>query len=240
MRQHISRWHTWMTTVCLTVFVALLVGGCGLAGNAGPGARTLAAPGTYTQTYVAIGASDAFGIGTTDPDRQSWPTRLAGKLGGNVHLVNLGIPGATVEQAQRDEAPVALDAKPNVITVWLGTNDLAGGVALDTYSAQLRALLRDLRAGTHAHIFVGNLPDLTLLPSFARSDARALRGQIVAWNAAIASACAEAGATLVDLFAGWNELATHPEYISEDGFHPSIVGAERIAELFATTLRAHA
>src|SRR5262249_18709792 len=44
-------------------------------------------------SYVALGASDGWGTGAQDPDEQNWPAVLAHKLGGQTHLVNLGIPG---------------------------------------------------------------------------------------------------------------------------------------------------
>src|SRR5207253_6993234 len=36
-------------------------------------------------------------------------------------------------------------------------------------------------------------------------------------------------AILVDLYQQWHELRDHPEYISEDGLHPSTLGYTRIA-----------
>jgi acyl-CoA thioesterase I len=198
-----------------------------------PSTATAHAPQPHPLTYVAIGASDAFGVGTDDPDRQSWPTVLASQLGGPVHLINLGIPDERLSDALQNELPVALDAKPDVITVWLAANDLADGVPLDAYGRDLLTLLTTLRTRTHAVIVVGNLPDLTLLPIFAQQDPTALLAAVQAWNAVIARDCAEAGVTLVDLFSGWKELANHPEYISGDGFHPSTIGAARVADLFA-------
>jgi lysophospholipase L1-like esterase len=189
-------------------------------------------------TYVAIGASDAFGIGTTVPDRDNWPTVLASELGASVHLVNLGIPGASAEVANRDEVPLALAAQPDVITVFLGVNDLDAGVALATFGAQMQTLLTTLTAETSARVFVGNLPDLSLLPHFATYDLSQLRAEVHAWNAAIATAAHSAGAVVVDLFDGWGELAKHPDYISGDGFHPSSLGAVRLAEVFAAAIRA--
>ena len=190
----------------------------------------------YTLTYVAIGASDAFGVGTRDPDRESWPTLLAARLGDHVHLINLGIPGETADQALLDELPIALDAKPNVVTIWLSVNDFAAGVSLGTYTQQLDSLLASVKRGTHARVVVGNLPDLTLLPRFADYRADTLRADIQRWNAAIADLCSRDGATLVDIYQGWRELATHPEYISGDGLHPSTLGAQRLAELFAAAI----
>ncbi len=186
---------------------------------------------------MAVGASDAFGVGTRDPDRESWPTVLSELLTPPVRLVNLGIPGETVGRALANELPIALSASPQILTIWLGVNDLSDGVALDTYTSQLTTLIATLRKGTHARIVVGNLPDLALLPAFSRSNVAALTSKVRQWNAAIANVCALQGVGLVDIFAGWNELADHPEYISSDGLHPSALGAERLAMLFDAALR---
>jgi lysophospholipase L1-like esterase len=186
--------------------------------------------------YVALGASDAFGVGTDDPATQAWPVVLRHTLGDSYRLINLGIPGATVALATRAELPIALDVQPAIITVWLAVNDFDAGVTLDTYTSQLDALLQQLVTGTHARIYVGNLPDLALLPHFAHGDLSLLESEVLAWNAAIAADCAQAGVALVDLFDTWSELASHPEYISADGFHPSAAGAARLAALFAAAI----
>ncbi len=191
----------------------------------------------YRLTYAAIGASDAYGVGTGDPDQRSWPTDLRNAFGFNVHLINLGIPGATVAQALQDELPIAQASQPDVITVWLAVNDLIDKVPLGTYTQQLQSLLSALRQNTHARIFVGNVPDLTLLPYFSNDDPVALATQVRQWNRAIAAVCAATGAHLVDLFSQWSELADHPEYISDDGLHPSDLGAQRLAEIFAQAIQ---
>jgi lysophospholipase L1-like esterase len=222
------------------VAAALLIAGCAapFGRSSSSGAPAAPRPSAPDVTYVALGASDAYGIGTDDPDRLNWPSVLAGELGGPAHLVNLGIPGATVANALRAELPVALDARPAVVTIWLAVNDLANGTDLATYTRQLTALVVALRQGTAARIFVGNLPDLTLLPYFSANDPAALGAAVKSWNAAIASVCRNEGAYLVDLNAGWRDLADHPEYISSDGLHPSTAGAARIADAFASAIRA--
>jgi acyl-CoA thioesterase I len=228
-----------LSAVIALLLVALLAG-CGPMAASGAGAISRPASSAAARpslTYVALGASDAFGIGTDDPDRENWPTVVAGSLGVPVHLINLGIPEATVAVAQQAELPVALDQHPDVVTVWLAVNDLADGVALTTYDQQLRALLHALRQGTHARIFVGNVPDLTLLPHFADDDPTALSDEVQQWNADIAAACQDEGAHLVDLYSGWSQLAQHPEYISGDGFHPSTLGALVLGQIFATAIR---
>jgi lysophospholipase L1-like esterase len=216
----------------LCLLGVLLLSGC--ASAAGTGTGNIAPP-SYALTYVAVGASDAFGIGTDDPANESWPSVLAGQLSDHTHLLNLGIPGATVAEAQRTEIPIATKAQPDIITVWLALNDYAAKVPLATYQTQLGALLSALMA-TGASVYVGNMPDLTLLPYFANHDQTQLRADVAAWNAAIDGVIAKAGAHLVDLNADFAELATHPEYLSDDGLHPSPVGAQRLADYFAAAI----
>ena len=187
-------------------------------------------------TYVAIGASDAFGVGTGDPKVDNWPTVLTHDLGSSVHLVNLGIPGITVAGARNEELPVAVGSDPDIVTVWLAVNDVAARVPLDTYRQQLNALLGSLKQKTHARIFVGNLPDLTLLPFFASANQALLSETIQTWNVAIGQVVAANNATLIDLFSQWHELALHPEYLAPDGLHPSTVGAQRLAAVFAAVI----
>lgn len=236
--QSYSRWTATLLVAAALLSAVLAACGAAPAAQRQPVAgQTTQARARYALTYVAIGASDAFGVGTEDPDRQSWPTQLAARLGDHVHLINLGIPGETAEQALLDELPVALDTKADVVTVWLGVNDFADDVSLDAYTHQLGSLFSVLRQGTSARIVAGNLPDLTLLPRFAGYQADTLRAEIQRWNAAIADVCKRNSVTLVDIFGGWSELAQHPEYISGDGLHPSPLGAQRLADLFAAALR---
>ena len=50
------------------------------------------------------------------------------------------------------------------------------------------------------------------------------------WNRAIEAIAHRNGATVVDLFSHWAELAAHPDLVSPDGFHPSSAGYARLAD----------
>lgn len=224
----------------------LLVAGCASASphGASPAMTTHQVMTTSTPTvavarpavYVAIGASDTFGYGVPDPATQGWVPRFASTLPAGTQVVNLGVVGITLQHALAVDLPIALDAHPTVVTVWLVVNDLLGGVPLPAYRADLHRLLTGLRQGTHARVLVGNVPDLTLLPTVAAHLGPDAAGTIASWNAAIATEVQQSGATLVDLHAGWQELATHPEYVGPDGLHPSASGYARIAAIFAAAL----
>ena len=179
-------------------------------------------------TYVAVGASDSVGVGANSPETESWPSVLARKLPPGSRFVNLGVSGSLLHQALDQQLPVAVDADPDLVTVWLSVNDYIGRAHLDQYESDLDSLLGRLRADTDAVILVGNVPDLSALPIASRLDLR----DVDRWNAAIDAVSARHGATVVDLHATWQEVKDHPEYISSDGFHPSTSGYARLAEVF--------
>jgi lysophospholipase L1-like esterase len=205
------------------------------------GAAACAAPAAARKplTYVAIGASDAVGVGAQNPETDGWVPRLGAHLGTNVRVVNLGVSGSTLAQALVEQVGPALDAQPDVVTVWLAVNDLNARVPLEQYAADLDKLLGQLEQ-THATVLVGNVPDLGRLAAYRGIDAGPLQAEVDRWNTVIADTTARHGATLVDLFGRWQEVADHPEYLSADGFHPSSDGYQRLAEVFAESLPTNA
>jgi lysophospholipase L1-like esterase len=183
-------------------------------------------------TYVAIGASDAVGVGAANPERDGWVPKLGAQLGSDVRVVNLGVSGSTLSQALQEQLGPALDARPDVVTVWLAVNDLNARVPLNQYAADLDTLLGTLES-THARVLVGNVPDLAALAAYRGVDSEQVTAEVDRWNAVIAATTARHGDTLVDLHAHWQEIAEHPEYLSSDGFHPSAAGYQALADAFA-------
>jgi len=184
-------------------------------------------------TYVAIGASDAVGVGATNPETNGWVPKFGEKLGPDVRVVNLGVSGSTLSQALQEQLAPAVDAQPDVVTVWLAVNDFNARVPLEQYTHDLDALLGGLQQQTHARVLVGNVPDLGHLAVYQGIDPTQLDGEVSRWNQAIAQTAENRGATVVDLYSRWQELAQHPEYVSLDGFHPSNDGYARLADVFA-------
>ncbi|HYY88270.1 MAG TPA: SGNH/GDSL hydrolase family protein [Chloroflexota bacterium] len=182
-------------------------------------------------TYVALGASDAVGVGTTHPETEGWVPRFGATLGPTTHVVNLGVSGSTLSQAMQEQLGPAVDAQPDVVTVWLAVNDLNARVPLDRYAADLDTLLASLEP-VGARVLVGNIPDLSAVAAYRGVDPQPLRAEIDRWNTVIAAATERHQATLVDLHARWQEVAQHPEYLAADGFHPSADGYARLAEVF--------
>jgi len=217
----------------------------GGAGASLPKTATPTATVRPSMVYVALGASDAVGVGATDPNQTAYIPLLIRRLPPHAEALNLGVSGYTVHQALVDELPPALAAHPSLVTVWLVGNDFRQCTPLKDYQRDLDTLLGQLESQTQAQVFVANAPDMSLLPAIRDGSAACLRGDTPAqiravveqWNTAIAATVAKHHDTLVDLF--HSDLAAHPEYISSDGFHPTDAGYRILANLFWQQISAH-
>lgn len=187
--------------------------------------------------YVAIGASDTVGVGSSDPRNGSWPARIAARLPAGSDYVNLGVSGSVASQAAREQVPAAIAAGPQLVTIWLAVNDLNANLSASDYATALRSVVAPLVSGTTARIFVGDVPDLRSVPAYAGTDQTALLARIAAYNAAIAALAATfpGRVTVVDLFTGSGPLVSTIT-VSADGFHPSDAGYALIADRFAAAI----
>ncbi|HZR98979.1 MAG TPA: SGNH/GDSL hydrolase family protein [Chloroflexota bacterium] len=197
------------------------------------------APQPKPLVYVALGASDAVGIGAGNPERESWVAVLASEMPADTRLVNLGISGSLLRDALAQQLPVALDAAPDIVTVWLAVNDFNARVPLDEYSAQLDTLLDALTTRTTAHVLVANIPNLMAVPLYNQVPRDLLRAELARWNAVIADGAERHGATLIDLYGLGPELARRPDLVGADGFHPSTEGHRRLADVMWATIVAN-
>jgi acyl-CoA thioesterase-1 len=188
--------------------------------------------------YVAIGASDAVGVGASDPPSGSWPARVAAHLPPGSAFVNVGVSGSTAPLAKEQQLPRAIAQKPTVVSIWLAVNDMNAQIAPDVYASALGAIVSGLVRATGAKLFVGNVPDIRGVPAYNDADKDLLFQQIGAYNAAVASVVRPhpGRAFAVDLFSGSAPLVSTIT-VSEDGFHPSDEGYRLIAERFVKAMR---
>ena len=207
--------------------LTLGLAGCG-GGSIGPQNKTI--------LYTALGASDAVGVGA-EPIENGYVYRIRDALAAGfkaVNLINLGIPGAEIDRiAESGRVFLQARARPDIVTLWAGANDIIGGRLAGDFEPDLGNLLARLRADTGAVIVMANIPDLTKLPRFiARPQPTVTSERIRAFNEAIARQAQRYRVPLVDLAA----LSIEPDLVSADGFHPSNAGHARIAQLFLDTL----
>lgn len=211
-----------------------------LAAACAPGAPTPSpTPGARLQgpiTYVAMGASDAAGVGVDRPAIDGWVPVLGRLLPAPVRVVNLGIPGIRLREASIVETGPAIESKPNLITVWLVVNDILNSVTVDAYQADLDALLTRLKAETAAEIAVGNVPDAPDGSGYLGLPDGPRRQVATRWNGVIGEAVAKHGVTLIDLWSRW-PVRANPKFIGPDGLHPTVAGYRALAQAVRDTLR---
>lgn len=210
--------------------VLLGLAGLGLAGCGGrPAARE-------TILYTALGASDAVGVGA-DPISNGYVYRIRDALAARfqtANLINLGIPGAEIDRiAESARVFLQARARPDIVTLWTGANDVVAGRLAADFEPDLGNLLARLRADTTSVIVMANVPDLTRLPRFAARPAPTITAErIRGFNDALARQAARYRVPLLDFYA----QPVEPALVSDDGFHPSNAGHARIAQLFLDVL----
>lgn len=187
------------------------------------------------ERYVAIGDSSTEGL--DDPDGnggfRGWANRLAERLAtaqGSLLYANLGVRGKTTREIATEQLPAAVAMRPDLATVFSGTNDVtarrfdAAAVAADIERMQASLV------ATGATVLAFTLPDLTPVMPLARGLAPRVR----VLNAAIRAGCARTGATLLD-FAAY-PVASDARLWSDDRLHANAAGHARMAAALAQAL----
>lgn len=97
--------------------------------------------------YLAIGASDAAGVGA-NPITRSYVFRIADELDARVDevfLAPLALPGATAGQIDRAlELFLESGIESNLVTVWTGPNDVIPGEDVDDFEDELEDIFAEV------------------------------------------------------------------------------------------------
>jgi lysophospholipase L1-like esterase len=187
--------------------------------------------------YLALGASDAAGIGA-EPITQGYVFQIAEELDERIDVVlltDLAVPGANTEQLDEAlELFLESDIEPGLVTVWTGTNDLIRGEDADDFEDELEEIFERLRDRTDGVIAAANLPDLTQLPRFRDDpDEDVTQERVEEFNEAIAAQAEDHDVLLVDLY---SEPVEDDLVSDEDGFHPNNEGHQQIADHFLAVI----
>ena len=186
--------------------------------------------------YVALGDSSTEGIDDSDGagGYRGWSQRLAERLHATTSpdllYANLAVRGLTTAQIRERQLDAALALRPDLATVFCGTNDVtAPRFDAARVAADIRHMQHALVA-SGATVLTFTLPDLTPLMPLARLIAP----RIAALNRALADASRATGTILVDFAA--HPVATDARLWSEDRIHANSAGHARIADALAHAL----
>lgn len=187
--------------------------------------------------YVALGDSTGSGVGAWNGGYVARLfKRLVQRRPGSTS-VNLCVSGATTEDVLRGQLARGVAANPDLVTLGIGINDIGHGFTLEQFSRNYEQVLSTLKEKTHARIVVTNIPDISSAPRIPGPLRNQYQQQIIQFNQKLEEIASRYSVTVFDIYTITNqELPSHPEYFSADGFHPSDEGYELWAEKMWPTL----
>jgi lysophospholipase L1-like esterase len=220
--------------------IAMTLARSSLFGSAG--VRELAHDPARAVVYVALGDSTVAGVGATTPDK-NYVSRFYARLRTvypNAHVENLGTPGATAADVVARQLPIAVQRRPDIVTLSIGPNDITDGREVAEYARDLETVMGTLIRETTAVVLVNLIPDLALTPRFKGGDHEAaIARRTVQFNDALGRMARTHRAQVVDLYAvSQREIPRHPELIATDGYHPSDQGYARWAQVMWQSIQA--
>jgi lysophospholipase L1-like esterase len=189
-------------------------------------------------TFAALGDSITLGVGDPAPGGgwRGWAAFLAESLPG-AHLVNLAANGARTADVERAQLPRALELRPEVASVIVGTNDiLRAGFDAVAIQAALAHVTGSLNAAG-AVVLTMRLPDPGLMLRLPSALARPLARRLQVINEAMDEVAERFGTLHFDVTA--EAVAYDRRMWSADRLHPSERGHRYIAGSFHDRLAAH-
>lgn len=179
------------------------------------------------RSFMALGDSFTEGMSDELPDGsfRGWADRLAVLLAdGNPHFsyANIALRGKELQEIVDEQLPIALEARPDLVTVCAGGNDLVvPGVNVDRVGALFDDMVRQLvDAGIDVLIFTG--PDTREVSLLNR-----LRGKVALYNLHLHAIAQRYPIRMVDLWA--MDVLKHPHAFAEDRLHFAPEAHRRIA-----------
>lgn len=188
------------------------------------------------QRYVALGDSSTEGLEDpgTNGRHRGWADRFAQHVANAqrvpLQYANLAIRGRKTRQVLDEQLPAALAMRPDLATVFAGTNDvIRSNFDADAVLADLRTIHLALRdAG--ATVVTITMPDISEIAPLAKRA----RPRLAVFNAGVRALCAEMGTLCLDVAS--DPTAVDKRYWHEDRLHANAEGHRLIAEGLARTL----
>ena len=234
---------------CSATDAASATASCSFTVTVAPGpqlirTRFLAFGDSFTEGEVTVPVPsamtdrDPFSFILTVVPEASYPSRLATLMrslyppqASAISVLNSGRSGEWAEDGARRLPGVMASARPEVLLLLEGANDLAalGASGVSRAAVALDTMAREGRA-RGARVFMATLP-----PSRPTGVHALPQSTIVALNDRIRATAAGEGAVLVDLYTALSSDVTR--FIGVDGLHPTEAGYSRMAEVFLEAIR---
>lgn len=187
--------------------------------------------------YAALGDSTGVGVGAKDGGYVARLFKRINEARPGSKLTNRCVSGATTTDVLREQVEPALRARPTLVTLGIGINDVGQGMGVETFARQYETIITRLKTAG-APIVVTNIPDISYAPVVAPNARAEYVRRIQLFNERIRDIASRHNLLLVDAFTATSETTrSRPEFFSDDGFHPSDKGYEYWAEAMWPTVR---
>lgn len=178
------------------------------------------------QTFLALG--DSYTIGVSVDQAESWPFQLVNKLSSEGIVMAppriIAENGWTTTDLKNAINEAALDFPYDWVSLLIGVNNQYDGKSIADFRNEFEQLLSQaiLFAGSKKErVFVVSIPDWGKTPFAKDRDREQIASEIDNFNQVIYESCARAGVIFIDITPLSRTIDIHPEYIAEDGLHPS-------------------
>jgi len=173
-----------------------------------------------------LGDSLTAGVGAST-FQNSYPNLFAQELTtqlGNIQTTNHAVPGDKTQNILNRQLSQDL-ADPQITFVMIGINDMFGHIGTDKFKQNYRQIIATLQQKTNSQIILISIPNITSSSLVSWPLSNYFKWQINNYNQAIAEVAQQYHLPVLDLYSlTENSFSQHPQYYSQDLFHPSDEG----------------
>ncbi len=198
-------------------------------------------------TYLALG--DSYTIGESVPASENFPNQTAAILRKTglqmTEPVIVATTGWTTDELAAAIRERKLQETFSAVTLLIGVNNQYRGRTLDNYKDEFISLLNqsiNFANGHPRHVIVVSIPDWGVTPFAEGRDRGKIAQEIDAYNAAAKEISLAHKCGWLDITDSTRANGQKPEFLAEDGLHPSgkeyAVWAARLAPFLEKALKA--
>ncbi len=176
--------------------------------------------------YLALG--DSYTIGESVTEIERWPVQLADRL--RQDGISIGDPdiiartGWTTDELINGIADRKVSGTYDLVSLLIGVNNQYRGRDSENFREEFKELLIQalvFAANDTSNVFVLSIPDWGVMPFAEGRDREKISSEIDEYNNVCREECEIMGIAFINITPISREAAYKPEYVADDGLHPS-------------------
>ena len=177
-------------------------------------------------SFLALG--DSYTIGESVSEEGRWPNQLTRKFNLNNEITIqkadiVATTGWTTDELQTGINQAQLKSNYDLVSLLIGVNNQYRGLNIEQFKNEFEQLLQFAiqKAGSADGVIVISIPDWGVMPFAEGRNREQIALEIDQYNKAKKAISASYDVTFVSITDISRDVQSHPEYIAEDGLHPS-------------------